>query len=123
MVGAAEKEGTLSPGGTIIDQTTGNTGSALAFVGGVKGYKVRVIIPAQLSGDYSPADRIGIMKHFGAEVEALDPKPYKELLENLSNEERAAAFPAIRMKRCHELEKSDQTSTRNQQLLKTSAGG
>lgn len=107
MVGEAEKEGRLRPGGTILEQTTGNTGPALAFVGGVKGYKVRLIIPAQLSSDYNPTNRIGIMKHFGADVETLDPKPYKKLLQDLRNEERAAAFVALRMKRCHELEKSD----------------
>ncbi|UCD73653.1 MAG: pyridoxal-phosphate dependent enzyme [Candidatus Bathyarchaeota archaeon] len=75
----------------------------------MKGYKVRLIIPAQLSSDYNPADRIGIMKHFGADVEALDPRPYRKLLQNLRNEERAAAYVALRMKRCHELEKSDPT--------------
>lgn len=107
MITEAEKEGRLRPGGTVLEQTTGNTGPALAFVGGVKGYKVRLIVPAQLSRDYDPADRIRIMKYFGAQVELLDLEPFRDLLRNLSKEEEAAAFVALGIKRCCELEQSD----------------
>ena len=107
MVEEAEKEGRLRPGGTIIEQTSGNTGPALAFVGGVKGYRVRLFIPAQWTSTYSPTDRIRIMRFFGGEVEALDPAEYRDFLKGLSDEEKAAAAIAVGMKKCYELEKSD----------------
>ena len=40
MIESAEKRGKLNPGGTIVDQSTGSTGPALAFVGAVMGYDV-----------------------------------------------------------------------------------
>ncbi len=48
MIEAAEQSGKLRPGGMIVDQSTGNTGPALAFVGAVKGYQVQLFLPAQL---------------------------------------------------------------------------
>ena len=60
MIEEAEKRGDLKPGGTIVDQSTGNTGPALAFVGAVKGYKVQLFLPENLSSAYNPADRIRI---------------------------------------------------------------
>jgi len=68
MIEAAEKSGVLRPGGTIVDQSTGNTGPALSFVGAVKGYKVQLFLPAQLSSSYNPADRIRIARLFGCKV-------------------------------------------------------
>jgi len=107
MVEEAEKEGRLKAGGTVIEQTSGNTGPALAFVGGVKGYRVRLFIPAQWTGTYSPADRIRIMKCFGAEVEALALDKYQKTLKDLSALGKAGAALAIGMKRCYELERDD----------------
>lgn len=109
MIEEAERAGKLKPGGTIIDQSTGNTGPALAFVGAVKGYRVQLFLPAQLSSSYNPEDRIRIAKLFGCSVETVDLKAYMENIENLSDVEKAAAFVAIRMKKCYELEKSDPT--------------
>ncbi len=60
MIEEAEKRGELKLGGTIVDQSTGNTGPALSFVGNVKGYKVQIFLPAQLSSAYDSADRIRI---------------------------------------------------------------
>ena len=57
MIEEAEKRGDLKPGGMIVDQSTGNTGPALSFVGAVKGYKVQLFLPATLSSAYNPADR------------------------------------------------------------------
>ena len=57
MIEEAEKRGELKPGGTIVDQSTGNTGPALSFVGNVKGYKVQIFLPVQLSVPMIP--RIG----------------------------------------------------------------
>lgn len=107
MVEEAEKEGRLRPGGSIIEQTSGNTGPALALVGGVKRYGVRLFIPAQWTGTYSPEDRIRIMKFFGAEVEPLNLAGYEDILGDISDEEKAAAIFVVGMKKCYELERSD----------------
>lgn len=107
MIEEAEKEGKLKPGGTIIDQSTGNTGPALAFVGAVKGYKVKLFLPAHLSSAYNPADRIRIAKYFGSTVELVDLNKYMENTAELSTVKRAAAHVAIRMKQCYTLEQND----------------
>lgn len=109
MIEEAERKGALRRGGTIIEQTSGNTGPALAFVGGVKGYKVHLFIPAQWVGTYSPAERIKIMKYFGAEVEPITVDEYEGTLKDLSDEEKDIATTAIGMKTCYELERSDKS--------------
>src|SRR5207247_2969513 len=45
MIEAAEAEGKLEPGGTVIEATAGNTGLGLALVAGAKGYRVLLVIP------------------------------------------------------------------------------
>lgn len=107
MIEEAERSGELKPGGTIVDQSTGNTGPALAFVGAVKGYKVQLFLPAQLSSAYDPADRIRIAKIFGCNVTSIDLKKHIENINMLSDVERAAAFVAIRMKHCYDLQQND----------------
>ena len=107
MIEEAEKSGKLKPGGTILDQSTGNTGPALAFVGAVKGYKVQLFMPAQLGSSYRVSDRIRIAKLFGGKVEAVDLSSSIEDIENLTKVEKAAAFVAIRMKQCNDLEQKD----------------
>ncbi len=110
MVEEAEKSGKLKPGGTIIEQSTGNTGPALAFVGAVKGYDVLLFMPAQLGSTYNPADRIRIAKLFGCEVKPVDLSAFSDDMESLSDVETAAAFVAIRMKQCYDLEQKDPTA-------------
>ena len=49
IIDKAEKEGKLRPGGTIIECTSGNTGRALAMVGGHRGYKCIFTVPNKIS--------------------------------------------------------------------------
>lgn len=116
MVEEAEKSGKLSPGGTIIDQSSGNTGPALAFVGAVKGYEVQIFLPAQLSSSYNPADRIRIAKLFGSNVSPIDLGDYVTNIQELDDVDRAAAFVAIRMKHCFDLEERDPSTWWSNQL-------
>lgn len=63
MVEAAEREGSLKPGGTIIEATAGNTGVGLALVAAVKGYRCIFVMPDKMS-----QDKINLLKAYGAEV-------------------------------------------------------
>jgi len=107
MIEGAEKRGELKPGGTIVDQSTGNTGPALSLVGAVKGYQVQLFLPAQLSGAYDPADRIRIARLYGCKVTPIDMNDYVENADQMQGLERAATFVAVRMKQCYDLQQSD----------------
>ncbi len=107
MIEGAEKSGRLKPGGTVIDMSSGNTGPALSFVGNVKGYKVRLHIPAKWTGSYNPENRIKLMRLFGAEVTPIDLDQYKEQLQGLTGQQYAAAAFALGMKVCYDLERLD----------------
>lgn len=107
MIEEAEKSGKLKPGGTIVDQSTGNTGPALAFVGAVKGYKVQLFLPAQLSSSYNPADRIRIARLFGCNVTPIDLEEHIDHVDELDGVEKAASFVAIRMAQCYKLQEKD----------------
>ena len=63
MVDRAEREGLLSPGDTIVEATSGNTGNALSMVAAVKGYRMLVVMPEGMTGE-----RVAISRAFGAEV-------------------------------------------------------
>ena len=119
MIEEAEKRGDLKPGGTIVDQSTGNTGPALSFVGNVKGYKVRIFLPAQLSSAYDSADRIRISWLYGATVTPIDLSEHMEDADRLQGVERAAAFVAIRMKQAYDLQQSDRSVWWANQLCNT----
>ena len=63
MISAAEENGILKPGATIIEPTSGNTGIGLASVGTAKGYKVILTMPETMS-----VERRNLVKAYGAEV-------------------------------------------------------
>lgn len=63
MIDHAEKEGILKPGGTIVEASSGNTGIALALVGGSRGYKVILTMPDTMS-----KERRDLLKAYGAQL-------------------------------------------------------
>jgi cysteine synthase A len=69
MIEAAEADGRLRPGQLVVEYTGGSTGSSLAFVCAVKGYRLRIV-----SSDAFADEKIATMRAFGAEVELI-PSP------------------------------------------------
>jgi len=69
IIDAAEADGSLKAGGTIVEATSGNTGIALAFVGAARGYNVVLTMPETMS-----KERRALLRAFGAEL-ILTPGP------------------------------------------------
>ena len=63
MVAAAERQGLLQPGGVIVEPTSGNTGIGLAMVGAVKGYRVVLVMPDDMT-----MERRFVLRSLGAEL-------------------------------------------------------
>jgi cystathionine beta-synthase len=63
MIEAAEREGRLRPGGTIVEPTSGNTGHGLAIAAAIKGYRCIFVMPDKMS-----QEKIALLRAYGAEV-------------------------------------------------------
>ncbi|KRE63370.1 cysteine synthase A [Nostocoides sp. Soil756] len=68
IIDAAEASGELTPGGTIVEATSGNTGIALAMVGAARGYHVVLAMPESMS-----KERRALLRGYGAELVLTDP--------------------------------------------------
>ncbi len=95
MIEAAEKQGLLPPGGTIIEATAGNTGVGLALISAVKKYRCIFVIPDKMS-----KDKINLLKAYGAEVVITptsvspdSPESYNGVAERLAKEIPGAYRP------------------------------
>jgi cystathionine beta-synthase len=63
LIEAAERDGRLAPGGTIVEPTSGNTGTGLAIAARLKGYRVIAVMPDKMS-----REKIDLLRAYGAEV-------------------------------------------------------
>jgi len=63
LIDAAERDGLLRPGGTIVEPTSGNTGTGLAIAARLKGYRVIAVMPDKMS-----REKIDLLRAYGAEV-------------------------------------------------------
>ena len=88
MLEAAEREGRLKPGGTIIEATAGNTGLALALVAAQKGYKTIIVVPDKMA-----QEKIFHLQALGADVRLTrsdvgkgHPEYYQDMAERIAEE-------------------------------------
>lgn len=87
MIAAAERDGLLEKGSTIIEATAGNTGVGLAMVAAVKGYQCVFVMPEKMS-----QDKVDLLKSYGARVirtenaPRSDPKNFRNLAQSLAAE-------------------------------------
>ncbi len=88
MINAAEQDGSLKPGGTLVEATAGNTGLGLALVASQKGYKLILVIPDKMS-----QEKIFHLKALGAEVVITrtdvgkgHPEYYHDMAERIARE-------------------------------------
>jgi cystathionine beta-synthase len=88
MIENAERRGELKPGGTIVEATSGNTGSALAMVAAVRGYKCIFVMPDKMS-----QEKIASLRAWGAKVivcptavEPDDPRSYYSVAKRIAQE-------------------------------------
>src|SRR5215216_3026021 len=95
MVEAAEADGRLKPGGTIIEPTSGNTGTGLAIAARIKGYRVIAVMPDKMS-----KEKIDLLRAYGAEVvvtptdvDPSSPQSYYRVADRLTSEIDGAFQP------------------------------
>ncbi|MEC8999537.1 MAG: cystathionine beta-synthase [Actinomycetota bacterium] len=95
MIDAAEREGLLKPGGTIVEPTSGNTGVGLAIVAAQRGYRCVFVMTDKVS-----EEKISLLRAYGSEVVVCpvavppdDPQSYYSTAERLMNETPGAFRP------------------------------
>lgn len=95
MIEDAEKHGLLKPGGTIVENSSGNTGSALAMIAAVKGYKCIITMPDKMSDE-----KKNLMQAYGAEVvvtptdvPADSPESYYSVARRIAQETPNSYYP------------------------------
>jgi cystathionine beta-synthase len=95
LIEAAEREGKLSPGGTIVEPTSGNTGTGLAIAAVLKGYRVIAVMPDKMS-----KEKIDLLRAYGAEVVVAptevapdSPESYYRVADRLTEEIPGAFQP------------------------------
>jgi len=74
MIEQAEKNGSLKPGGTVIDASSGNQGIAIAMIGAAKGYEVIITVSEKIS-----QEKLNTLKAYGAQVVTC---PYTKFIED-----------------------------------------
>jgi cystathionine beta-synthase len=94
MVEAAEKDGRLKHGGTIVECTSGNTGLGLAMVAAIRGYRAALCMPDKVS-----SEKVNLLKAFGAEVHLSPtavapehPDSYYNVARRIASERPGAVF-------------------------------
>lgn len=94
LIDELERLGKLKPGGTIVESTSGNTGSALAMVAAVRGYKCVFVLPEKVSHE-----KIAALRAWGAKVilcpagvEPEDPRSHFSTAKRLADETAGAAY-------------------------------
>ena len=95
LIEAAEREGKLRPGGTIVEPTSGNTGTGLAIAAALKGYRCIFVMPDKMS-----QEKISLLRAYGAEVvicpyavEPDSPESYYSVSDRLAEEIPGAYKP------------------------------
>jgi cystathionine beta-synthase len=95
MIEDAEKTGTLKPGGTIVEASSGNQGIAIAMIGAVKGYKVIITVSEKVS-----EEKMKTLRAYGAEVVVCpstdfieDPKSYHSQADEILKKTPGAFMP------------------------------
>jgi cystathionine beta-synthase len=95
LIEAAERDGRLRPGGTIVEPTSGNTGTGLAIAARLKGYRVIAVMPDKMS-----KEKIDLLRAYGAEVVVAptavapdSPESYYRVADRLAEEIPGAFQP------------------------------
>jgi cystathionine beta-synthase len=95
LIEAAEREGHLRPGGTLVEPTSGNTGTGLAIAARLKGYRVIAVMPDKMS-----KEKIDLLRAYGAEVVVAptavppdSPESYYRVADRLAEEIPGAFQP------------------------------
>ncbi|MFB8145957.1 PLP-dependent cysteine synthase family protein [Microbacterium sp. NPDC056003] len=95
IIDAAEHDGLLRPGGTIVEPTSGNTGVGLALIAQQRGYRMIFVVPDKFAGE-----KVAVLKAYGAEVVITetsvppeDPRSYYRVSDRLAREIPGAFKP------------------------------